>query len=206
VNNYADDSQIANTTISFPIAFRKAILYGLEGKLELFDWHRLSGFTSYSYIVGNVWFPVTGGLFFGSDAGAAASQLTGHTPDSQDQRNTVRGRLRYQISPRIWIAGGFQFDSGLPFDFDGDPSTVLAQYGQQVLNRINFARGRIDPALQANASAGADIYKSDRLTMRLQADSQNLNNVLNVIDFGGLFSGNAIGPSRSFTLRLTNTF
>jgi hypothetical protein len=118
----------------------------------------------------------------------------------------VRGRLRYQISPRIWIAGGFQFDSGLPFDFDGDPSTVLAQYGQQVLNRINFARGRIDPALQANASAGADIYKSDRLTMRLQADSQNLNNVLNVIDFGGLFSGNAIGPSRSFTLRLTNTF
>lgn len=206
VDNYADDSQIDNTTISFPIAFRKAILYGAEGKLEVPDWHRFSGFASYSYIVGNAWFPVTGGLFFGSDASDAASQLTGHAPDSQDQRNTVRGRLRYQITPRLWVAGGFQFDTGLPFDFDGDPSTVLAQYGQQVLNRINFARGRIYPAFQANASAGAELHKSEHTNMRLQVDGQNLNNVLNVIDFGGLFSGNAIGPSRSFTLRITTTF
>ena len=42
--------------------------------------------------------------------------------------------------------------------------------------------------------------------MKFQIDGQNLTNVLNVIDFGGLFSGNAIGPSRSFALRLTSTF
>jgi hypothetical protein len=30
--------------------------------------------------------------------------------------------------------------------------------------------------------------------------------VLDVIDFGGLFSGNAIGPSRSYSLRLTAIF
>ena len=206
VSNYADDSQIFNTTISFPIDFRKAILYGAEGKIEVPDWHRFSGFGSYSYIVGNAWFPVTGGLFFGSDASQAASQLNGHTPDSQDQRNTVRGRVRYQFTPRFWTAFGVQYDTGLPFDFDGDPATVLAQYGQQVLDRINFSRGRIYPAFQANASAGADVYKSDRMSMRIQADGQNLNNILNVIDFGGLFSGNAIGPSRSFALRLTTTF
>jgi hypothetical protein len=156
--------------------------------------------------VGNAWFPVTGGLFLGDDAAAAESQLSGHFPDSQDQRNTVRGRVRYQFTPRFWAAFGVQFDSGLPFDFDGDPGTVLAEYGQQVLNRINFNRGRIYPAFQANVSAGADIYKSERMTMRLQADGQNLNNVLNVIDFGGLFSGNAIGPSRSFALRLSTNF
>src|SRR6202050_3288314 len=39
VSNYADDDQIENTTISFPIAFRKAILYGAEGKIEVPDWH-----------------------------------------------------------------------------------------------------------------------------------------------------------------------
>ena len=206
VSNYADDSQIFNTTISFPISFRKAILYGAEGKIEIPDWHRFSGFGSYSYIVGNAWFPVTGGLFFGSDASQAASQLAGHAPDSQDQRHTVRGRVRYQLTPRVWTAFGAQYDTGLPFDFDGDPATVLAEYGQQVLNRINFARGRIYPAFQANASAGADLYKSERMSMRIQADGQNLNNILNVIDFGGLFSGNAIGPSRSFALRLTTTF
>jgi hypothetical protein len=206
VDHYADDSQIFNTTISFPISLRKAILYGAEGKIEISDWHRFSGFGSYSYIVGNAWFPVTGGLFFGPHAGQAASQLTGHAPDSQDQRNTVRGRVRYQAAPRLSTAFGVQYDSGLPFEFDGNPSTVLAEYGQQVLNRINFARGRIRPALQVNASAGADIYKSDRLKIRIQADGQNLNNVLNLIDFGGLFSGNAIGPSRSFDLRITNIF
>ena len=206
LDNYADDDQLQNTTISFPIAFRKAILYGAEAKLDLPDWHRFSGFVSYSYIVGNVWYPVTGGLFLGGDASAAASQLTGHFPDSQDQRNTVRSRVRYQITSRVWAAGGIQYDSGLPFEFDGDPATVLAEYGQQVLDRINFSRGRIYPSFLVSASAGATIYQSSRLNMNLQADGQNLNNVLNVIDFGGLFSGNAIGPPRSFAVRLSTDF
>jgi hypothetical protein len=206
VANYADDDQISNTTISFPIAFRKSIIYGADGKLTLPDWRRFSGFVSYSYTVGTAFFPVTGGLFLGDDAAAATTQLTGHFPDSQDQRNTVRGRVRYQATQRFWFAGGIQYDSGLPFDFDGDPATVLAQYGQKVLDRINFNRGRIFPSFQVNASAGAEIYKSDHVTMHFQVDGQNLTNVLNLIDFGGLFSGNAIGPSRSFAMRLATNF
>jgi hypothetical protein len=203
VNNYADDDQINNTTVSFPISFRKAIIYGAEAKVELLDWNRFSGFVSYSYTLGNAWFPVTGGLFLGSDT---VLPTTGHFPDSQDQRNTVRGRVRYQVTQRVWVAGGIQFDSGLPFDFNGTYAEALAQYGQQVVDRINFSRGRIYPSFQVNASAGADLHKSDRLTVRLQADGQNLNNVLDVIDFGGLFSGNAIGPSRSLALRLQTVF
>ncbi len=214
VNNYADDDQIDNTTISFPIAFRKAILYGVEGKLELTPWGRFSGFLSYSYILGNAWNPVTGGLFLGADADAAASALSGHFPDSQDQRNTVRGRVRFQVAPRLWVAGGIQYDTGLPFDFECDPSLTQQQciageaqiYGQDVVNRINFNRGRILPSFQVNASVGADLYKSDRFKVHLQADGENLTNVIDVIDFGGLFSGNAIGPSRSFALRLQTDF
>jgi hypothetical protein len=204
VNNYADDDQIQNTAISFPIAFRKSVIYGAEAKVELPDWRRFSGFLSYSYMVGNVWYPVTGGLFLGGDT--TGIPTNGHFPDSQDQRHTLRGRLRYQLTPRFWIAGGIQYDTGLPFEFDGDPATALAEYGQAVIDRLNFDRGRILPAFQVNASAGADIYKSERLKMRFQADGQNLSNILNVIDFGGLFSGNAIGPSRSFALRLSATF
>jgi len=56
------------------------------------------------------------------------------------------------------------------------------------------------------ASMGADLHKSDHLSVTLQADFQNLNNRLNVIDFGGLFSGNAIAPPRSYSLRLQTTF
>ena len=205
VSNYADDNLLENTSISYPIAFRKAVIYGAEAKLDLPDWRSFSGFVSYSYTVGNAWAPVTGGLFLGTDA-AAAEALTGHFPDSQDQRHTVRGRLRYQVKPRLWIAGGMQYDTGLPFEFTGNPQQTLQDYGQQVLDRLNFARGRIYPAFQVNASAGADVYNSERLNMRFQIDGQNLTNVLNVIDFGGLFSGNAIGPSRSAAMRLTSTF
>jgi hypothetical protein len=206
VNNFADDDQIQNTTVSFPISFRKAVIYGAEARLSVPDWRGFSGFLSYSYNVGNVWFPVTGGLFLGPDALNEAMQLNGHFPNTQDQRNTVRGRVRYQVKPRFWLAAGIQYDSGLPFEFDGDPETVLEQYGQKVLDRINFNRGRIYPSLLVNASAGVDIYKSEHINVRIQADGQNLTNVLNVIDFGGLFSGNAIGPSRSFALRLTTEF
>ena len=210
VDNYADDNPFQNTPISFPVAFSKAIIYGAEGKLDLPDWKRFSGYLSYSYQLGNAWNPVTGGLFLST----TSLPTTGHFPASQDQRNTVRGRLRYQIAPRLWVAGGVQFDSGLPFQFNCGPSLTTGQciqgqaqiYGQQVVDRVNFKHGRIYPTWLISASAGAEIYKSDRLKMRLQVDGQNLTGVVDVIDFGGLFSGNAIGPFRSFALRLTTNF
>ena len=206
VNNFADDDQLQNTTISFPIAFRKAFIYGAEAKLDLPSWGRFSGYLSYSWEVGSASLPVTGGLFLGDNATAAETNLSGRFPVSQDQRNTIRGRLRYQVVPRVWVAGGWQFDSGLPFEFDGDPSSVLDQYGSQILSRINFQRGRIYPTFQLNASVGADIYKTKRVNLRLQVDGANLTNVLDVVDFGGLFSGNAIGPSRSISARLVTAF
>jgi hypothetical protein len=218
VNNYADDDQIENTTISYPIAFKKAIIYGAEGKLTLVNWKRFSGFASYSYEVGNAWFPVTGGLFLGDDAILPTS---GHLPDSQDQRNTLRGRLHYQLTPRLWIAGGVQYDTGLPFDFEcpsasGNQTSQQALqqciagqaqiYGWNVVDRLNFPLGRILPSFQVSASTGVDVYKSERLNVHFQADGENLTNVVEVIDFGGLFSGNAIGPARSFALRLRTDF
>ncbi|HZD50054.1 MAG TPA: TonB-dependent receptor [Silvibacterium sp.] len=206
VNNYADDDQLLNTGVSYPISFNHAIIYGAEGKLEVIRLGRLTGYVSYSYMVGNVWFPVSGGLFLGDDADAAVTQLNGHFPDSQDQRNTLRTRFQYQCIPRISLAGGLSYGSGLPFEFEGTEADALAEYGPEVVSRINFDRGRIRPLLAVNASLGANLYKDERMTVRFQADGDNLNNRLNVIDFGGLFSGNAIAPGRSFGLRLTTSF
>jgi hypothetical protein len=206
VRNYADDDQLLNTGVSYPIAFDKAVIYGAEGKLSLVRPGKLSGYVSYSYMVGNAWYPVTGGLFLGDAAAAALTQTSGHFPDSQDQRNTLRTRFQYKIAPRIWFASGATYGSGLPFAYTGDEAEALAAYGPAVISRINFARGRILPLFAANASFGADVYKSDHMNMRIQADGDNLNNRLNVIDFGGLFSGNAIAPGRSYALRLTTSF
>ena len=206
VNNFADDDQLLNTAVSFPIAFLKARIYGAEGKVNIPHWGKLTGFVSYSYMVGSVYFPVTGGLFLGQDALNAQTTTSGRFWDSQDQRNTVRLRMQYQLTGRLWVAGGAEYGSGLPFDFNGTYEDALAQYGPAVVGRINFDRGRVRPNLSIDASAGVDLLKSDRLTLKLQADGENLNNRLNVIDFAGLFSGNAIAPPRSYGLRLRAAF
>jgi hypothetical protein len=203
VNNYADDSQILSTGISFPVAFDHAILYGAEAKLEVLQWGRFSGFASYSYIVGNARFPVTGGLFLGDDA---INPTTGHFPDSQDQRNTVRARVRYQVIPRLWVALGCDYNTGLPFQPDLTPQQYATEYGQVVVNHLNFNRDRIDPYFTQNASVGVDLYQREKRSVRFQADAANLSNTLELIDFGGLFSGNAIGPARQYTFRLVTTF
>ena len=206
VNNFADDDLLLNTPVGFPIAFRKARIYGTEGKVNMPQWGRFSGFVSYSYMVGSAYFPVTGGLFLGQEATNALTDLSGRFWVSQDQRNTVRTRFRYQISPRFWAALGADYGSGLPVDFDGTYEEALAEYGQQVLDRVNLERGRVRPSLSVDASFGAYLWQKDNVAMRIQFDTQNLNNRLNLIDFAGLFSGNAIAPPRSFAIRLRTDF
>jgi hypothetical protein len=206
VNNYADDSQLLSTGISFAVAFRYAILYGAEGKIEIPHWGRFSGFASYSYIVGNAWNPVTGGLFLGDDATAAVTQTTGYSPDSQDQRNTVRARAHYQIASRLWMAVGADYNTGLPFQPDLTPQQYATEYGQTVINHLNFNRDRISPYFTQNLTVGADLLKREKFTTRFQGDIANVGNTLELIDFGGLFSGNAVGPGRQFTFRVLTTF
>src|SRR2546430_17095194 len=46
-------------------------------------------------------------------AGASGSPRTSATP--------VRTRLRYQIVSRVWVAGGAEYGSGLPFRVGGEP-------------------------------------------------------------------------------------
>jgi hypothetical protein len=205
VNNYSDDDQLLNTAVSFPIAFAKARLYGTEAKLDLPHWGRLSGYASYSYIVGSAYFPVTGGLFLGQDVAGTLSGV-GRFWDSQDQRNTVRARFRYDLTKRVWAAIAGEYGSGLPVAFDGTYADAVAEYGQAVVNRVNLAHGRVRPSLSIDASVGADLVKTEKLKMSVQADVQDLNDRLNVIDFAGLFSGNAIAPSRSYAVRLKMKF
>jgi hypothetical protein len=156
--------------------------------------------------VGNAFNPVTGGLFLGDDAAAAVEQLTGHSPDSQDQRHTVRARARYQIARRLWMAAGADYNTGLPFEQNLTPQQYATEYGQVVINHLNFDRQRISPYFTQNLTVGADVFKSDRFTTRFQGDIANVSNTLELIDFGGLFSGNAIGPGRQYTFRLLTTF
>ena len=203
--NAADDDQLLNTGVSYPIAFDRSVTYGAEGKLQAETRH-VSGFASYSYMVAMQWFPVTGGLFLGGDAKNAASELSGHFPATQDQRNTVTTRWECALSSRLRLAAGASFGSGLPFDYGGTPADALAQYGPAVVGRLNFDRGRILPQLAVNASLSVDVFRRDHLQSTVHIDAENLNGRLNVLDFGGLFSGNAIAPGRSAMVRWETRF
>jgi hypothetical protein len=90
--------------------------------------------------------------------------------------------------------------------FGGTEEQAIAQYGSQIVERVNFARSRVKPSFSLDASLGAEMWKRDSVQIRLQADAANLTNRVNLIDFAGLFSGNAVAPPRSFALRLETSF
>lgn len=204
--NFPDDNLLFNTGVSFPISFALANIYGVETKLDVPSWGRFSGFASWTNFRGNGYFPVTGGLFLGDDAQDAISSTSGEFPVSQDQRNSVRARIRYQLNSRVWLAFGGTYDSGLPIDFSGTYEQALAQYGPAIVNRINFTNYRPFPLVSFNASMGVLLNKSERYPVRFQIDGTNLANQVNVLDFAGLFSGTAIGLSRSINARLQVNF
>lgn len=200
-DNYADDDVLFDTGVSFPIAFRRGAIHGIEAKLDLPNWRRLSGQVSYSNMVGFGYTPVTGGLFLGDEASDALAN-SGRFAVSQDQRNTVSTRFHYQVVSRAWVAFGGAYGSGLPTEFEGTVQDAVQQFGKQIIDRVNFDRGRVRPSLALGASVGAELVKREHLLMRLQADVQNLNNRLNLINFAGLFSGTGVGPPRSYSVRL----
>jgi outer membrane cobalamin receptor len=205
MNDFADDDVLLNTGVSFPISFRKARIHGVEAKLEIPRWGPLSGFLSYSNMVGFGYLPVTGGLFLGDDA-AGSLNSTSRFPITQDQRNTVRARFRSDLGPRAWAALGGSYGSGLPVEFDGTPEQALAQYGARIVDEVNFNRGRLRPNFSVDASFGVTLSKREKETVRFQADVFNLTGRLNVINFAGVFSGTALASPRAFALRLQTEF
>jgi outer membrane cobalamin receptor len=206
LDHFADDSLLLNTGVTFPIAFSHASIHGFEAKLELPRWGTFSGFLSYSNLSGKAQLPVTGGLFLG-DESADVLNSSGRLPITQDQRNTVSARLRTDAGSRTWFAVGAAYGSGLPIEADSVDLEILgAQYGQAVVDRVNFDRGRVRPSFSLDASAGFRLLSSEHANARLQADVFNITNHLNVINFAGLFSGTAIGKPRSASLRLQVEF
>ena len=206
-HNYPDDDLLLNTGVSFPITFALANIYGEEARLEIPRWGKLSGYISWTNERGNGYFPATGGLFLGDDAAQAIQQTSGVFPVSQEERNAVRARFRYDVTSRFWLASGGTYDSGLPIDFGGTRDDAAAQgYSADILNRINFSDLRPRPQWSLNASAGVILRKSDKYPVRFQVDGTNLTNSLNVIDFAGLFSGTGVGIMRSVNARLSLSF
>ncbi len=95
------------------------------------------------------------------------------------------------------------YGSGLPFEnFDDTPADAVEQFGQRVVDRVNFETQRVRPSASLDVSSGFAITKSPKRALRLQAEVRNLTNRLDVINFAGLFSGTALAAPRSVAVRL----
>jgi hypothetical protein len=98
------------------------------------------------------------------------------------------------------------YGSGLPVEFDGSQADAVGQYGQRIVDGVDFNRGRVRPSMALDLSGSLIAFKTKRQQLRIQADLLNLTNRLNVINFASLFSGTAIAPPRSFAIRLHADF
>lgn len=208
VANSEDDDLLLNTGVSFPIAFKHAEIAGVEIKLAVPRWGKLAGFLSYSNTTGLGQFPISGGLFLDEDDKALLN-ANYRFPISQDIRNVVSAYARYQLLPRIWTAWTGTYNSGLPVEDAGDlpdRDFLVDQYGEDVVNRVNFGRGRVRPSFSLNASLGIDLFQGEKRKVNLQADVTNITDRFNVINFAGLLSGTAIALPRSASVRLRVDF
>jgi hypothetical protein len=206
IHNAQDDNLLENTGVSFPIAFQRARIRGVEVKLQAPRWGPFSGYLSYTNQRGIAEFPIAGGLFL-DDGSAALLAANDRFPVSQDQRNTARAMVRYQVVPRVWTSWSASYGSGLPVESNGESlEFLIAQYGAAVVNKINFDRGRVNPSFSLDASVGIDLWRHERRSVTLQADVLNLTDRLNVINFAGFLSGTAIAPPRSAGVRLRAEF
>ena len=203
---YSDDDVLLDTGVSFPIAFSKARIFGEEIRVEVPQWGRFSGYLSYANQAGYGQGPITGGLFLGSDAANALTD-TSKFAVTQDQRNSLRARVRFQAPRHAWLAMGAQYGSGLPADIgNARLSDLLAAFGQRILDRVDLARGRVRPNFSLDVAAGAEIYHKESRSAALQIQVANLANRLNVTNFASLFSGTALGEPRSVSASLRLTF
>ncbi|HEY2351306.1 MAG TPA: hypothetical protein VGH83_02265, partial [Candidatus Acidoferrum sp.] len=178
-----------------------------ELRLEVPQWGRFSGYLSYSNQSGIASGPITGGLFLGSDVADALTD-TSQFAVSQDQRNTLHTRVRFQAERRFWLALSTQYGSGLPAELgdSDDQSFLLAQYGPKILSQVNFDRQRVRPNFSLDAAAGFQVYRKELRSAALQIQVSNLLDRVNVINFASLFSGSAVDTPRSVSAGFKLTF
>jgi hypothetical protein len=206
-HNYSDDDVLLETGVSFPISFARARIFGEEVRLEVPHWGRISGFVSYANQSGTGRGPINGGLFIGSNASAGLTD-TGKFGVSQDQRNTLRARVRLDAGHGLWFAAGAQYGSGLPADLSQniDGPMLIAQYGAAVVSLVNFTKGRVEPNFSMDLGMGAQLYRKEARSLQFQLQATNIADRLNVINFASIFSGTAISPPRSVSARLRVSF
>lgn len=209
IQNFSDKDQFFETGVIFPIAISSGRVTGEELRIESTDIRGFHGSFSLANARAFGVTPINGGLFLGEDT--TSLEVAGLVfPNDHDQRNEAQLQLSYNHKPSgIYASFGGRYDSGVPTDVQ--PGTTLAQFvaegfDPRLYNEIDFQRGRVRPRTILDFSVGADLRRSERVSMNVQFDVQNLTNSLFLYNFESVFSGTHVGNPRLFSGRLALRF
>jgi hypothetical protein len=212
VKNVGDRDQFFDTPIVFPVAIDGGRMHGIEARVDTAEVHGFSGNASFSNGKAIGITPIVGGLFLGSDAISSLNSPGQAFFLDHDQRTSAQWQLDYNHHKSGWWASlTGRYDSGLPTDLAGDRAFYEAQgplfgFTDQVLDQIDFERGRVKPRAVWNFSTGIDLKRNDHLTVATQFDILNFTNKFYLYTFESIFSGTRIGASRAFAGHLTFRF
>jgi TonB dependent receptor/Carboxypeptidase regulatory-like domain len=209
IENFGDKDQFFDTGVIFPITISRGRVTGTEIRLESSDLRGFRGFVSYANARAYGVTPINGGLFLG-EAVESLEEPGLIFANDHDQRTSMQFQLSYtHRRSGIYAIFGGRYDSGYPTDVE--PGTTLADFtaagfDPRLYNEIDFQRGRTRPRTVLNLSVGADLLQSERTSLNVQFDIQNLTDELFLYNFESVFSGTHIGFPRLFSGRLALRF
>jgi hypothetical protein len=134
-----------------------------------------------------------------------ALDSTERVPIAQDQRHTARARrisFTRARGPRRWsaMAAACRWSSS-----DVDLDDLVDHFGQRwSIGWTSSASGSI--RRWRSTGGGRRVVAERRTAARMRAEVANLMDRLNVVNFAGLFSGTALAPPRSASVRVRLDF
>lgn len=128
-NTDFDFDVLFNTPLTFPIEWRRSKIDGLSMRLNLLNYHGLSGFLAAGHVRSRFFGPEVGGIIFNSPINNRVFRI------DHDQAYNQTVYLQYQVpGQRLrhpWIGFTWRYDSGLVAGSVPDMASALALTGDQ---------------------------------------------------------------------------
>jgi hypothetical protein len=192
------------TGVSFPISYSRARITGEELRLEMPHWGRFSGFVSYANQSG----PITDGLFIVSDAQGLPTDSSKFAASQKTNEIRCGGRFVFPPLRACGLLSLHSMAAGCPRILENPTNvpSLIAQFGEQVMSRVNLERRRVDRNFSLDFATEAELYRKELRSLRFQFEAANVTDGVKVINFDSLFSGTAVGRPRVISARLRLTF
>jgi hypothetical protein len=197
-----DNDNFLNTGIIFPVTLSRIRVNGVEARLVLPEFSRISGSLSVTHAKAVSTPPFTGGLFLND--GAVEALTDGPFVIDHDQKLGVQGNLIYRLSRSFWISSTLRYDSGLVSN-PSDPDEVASDPDFfDLLPYVDLASDppRVRPRTIADLAFGYSRYRNDRRLWEIQVQLNNLTNQTALYNFQSIFVGTRLVPPRMFGAKL----